>query len=560
MNFCRLIGWFSVLGWSTLAAPAPELLARVHWLGLTRISADTNAAHVTNIWHLPQTTALVAQTLDKISRLPGHGATNAGSALLRPLLDDLLTNEFYLELSASTNPPSSILNSQSSTSPAAAAPQSAIGNRQSAMSPTPISPAVGHPPSSILHPQLLLALRLPPSRARLWQTNLPAALPKAEIYPRGDWTLVGLGDGAAALLPAFTARVLSSSAPAAVYRFQLTAIPDASSRSNVWFEADLDPARLADIFSLSAAGPKSAIGNWQSAMMPSSLSHIYFTAVGEAGNVHTRATLDFSRPLDLKLSPWEIPTNFIHQPLTCFTAVRGLASWLAALPAWQNTGLTPAPDQLFAWAQVQIGGPFVSYVALPLPSATNQLARLADRLLAHGDAWLATNAQGTVEWLPALASLIWHDALLISPVLRPVTFNHHDYLLGGLIPFMEGNPNPTPVDIFRAVLDTPNVVYYSAEQTGPRVEDDFFITQLFRVVFHRSQLPPKAAGTLWLKNLELLLGPSTTVVTQKSPDQLAFGRVSTLGFTAFELHLLADWLESPQFPCGLHTFRAPPDK
>jgi len=41
---------------------------------------------------------------------------------------------------------------------------------------------------------------------------------------------------------------------------------------------------------------------------------------------------------------------------------------------------------------------------------------------------------------------------------------------------------------------------------------------------------------------------------------LTFARKSTLGFTALELHLLADWLESPRFPHGLHTFPAPPDK
>jgi len=141
-----------------------------------------------------------------------------------------------------------------------------------------------------------------------------------------------------------------------------------------------------------------------------------------------------------------------------------------------------------------------------------------------------------------------------------VTVNGRDYALGGLIPCPAGDPNPPPTGIFHAVLDTPNLVYYQAEQTGDRIEDFLFITQSFRIIFNRPQLPAKSAATVWLKNLEPLLAGSTTLVTQAGPDKLAIKRKSSIGFTALELHLLADWLESPQFPRGLHTFLAPPDQ
>jgi hypothetical protein len=49
-------------------------------------------------------------------------------------------------------------------------------------------------------------------------------------------------------------------------------------------------------------------------------------------------------------------------------------------------------------------------------------------------------------------------------------------------------------------------------------------------------------------------------MARTGPAQLDFTRQSTVGFNALELHLLADWLESPQFPHGLHTFLAPPDQ
>ena len=130
---------------TAVAAPAAD--NTLHWLGLKQISADTNAAPFLKVWRLPQTTALVSQTLDKLSRWPGHGATNAASAALRPLLDDLVNSEFYLEIDTPTNSQSALRNPQLNINSAFRTPNSA----------------------------LLLAVHLPADRAKLWQANLAAA-------------------------------------------------------------------------------------------------------------------------------------------------------------------------------------------------------------------------------------------------------------------------------------------------------------------------------------------------------------------------------------------------
>ena len=500
MNFRRAVFVLLVvlLGFAVRplsAAPADPLpLARVHWLGLKTIGVDTNATQFLHVWQLPQTAALVAQTLDKISRLPAAANTNA-AALLRPLLDDLVTSEFYLEVCGSTNSGSEIQNRK----------------------------------SQIVNRKFLLALRLPADRARLWQTNLPAALPAAVVSQSGDWTLIGLGtNGSPAVSP----------------------VPRHASLSNIWLEADFTPSCLA------AVDPSFL----SLVTRHASLSHVHLTLTGEAGNVITRATLDFSQPLNLTLPPWEIPTNLIHQPLTSFTAVRGLAPWLATLPAWQKLSSNPPPTQMFCWAKVQAGGPYATYFAAPLPDASNRLSQLAAGLVSNANPWLATHGQGSFQSNSRLPGLVWNDAFILEPFLKAVTVNGRDYALGGLIPCPAGDPNPPPTGIFHAVLDTPNLVYYQAEQTGDRIEDFLFITQSFRIIFNRPQLPAKSAATVWLKNLEPLLASSTTLVTQAGPDKLAIKRKSSIGFTALELHLLADWLESPQFPRGLHTFLAPPDQ
>ena len=496
------------------AAPAAEMLARVHWLGLKQISTDTNAVHFMSVWQMPQTVALVAQTLDKISRRPAGGATNAASALLRPLLDDLVTTESCLEVYAPTGSQPATFNSQ-----------------------------------------LFLALRLPSDRARLWQTNLAAALETLtgnrpvltgdgwllrqshapewiEFFHSGQWTLVGLGADTNLLRSDFATRIARRPAPSA---------------TNFWLEADLAPSRLVDDGFLSTLHFPSSFSN----------NRLHLAVTAESGDVLTRATLNFSRPLDLHLSPWEIPTNLINQPLTSFTAMRGLAAWLAASPAWQKLHLTPPPDQAFVWAQS--GVPFQTYFAAPLPAASNQLCQLAARLVQNANPWLATNAEGNFQWQMNPPGIVWNNAVLITPFLAPISEKQHDYLLGGLYSLTAGDSGP-PAEILRPLLGTPNLVYYHAEQTDVRLEDGLFITQLFRVIFHKAQLPVNAVATQWLKQVEPLMGGNTTSVTLTAADQLTFTRRSTVGFTALELHLLADWLESPQFPHGLHTLLAQPEK
>ena len=474
---CRhliLLGLGSLLLLAGVAPAAPAV--RGHWLGLDQIRADNNSTRCLAVWQLPATQTLVAQTLAKISRLPAADANPAASALLRPLLDDLIAAETCFELYTPTN--------------------SSLATR---------------------HSSLLLALRLAPDRARLWQTNLPAAFPHVTFSRAGTWTLVALGNGANDLLPAFAAQ-----------------LPGAPAQTNFWLTADLSQLPSAN------------------SHLPTPISHLHLSLTGEAGELRTRATLDFAQPLNLTLTPWLIPTNLLCAGITSFTAARGLAPWLAGWPVWQKLQLTPAPDQAYLWSIA--GVPFQTYLAAPLPNATNQLTRLAARAVAEANPWLAAHAEGNFQTQAHPPGLVWNNAMFINPYLVPARAHQQEYLFGGLYAQGSGDPDPAFAAVLRSVLQTPELVYYHTEQADVRVEDYLFITQLFRMVFHQPQLPVDAAGTDWLKKIEPLLGGNTTFLTRTGPAQLTFSRVSTLGLTALELHFLADWLESPTFPRGLHTF------
>src|SRR5438445_8514712 len=83
-----------------------DVLIRCHFVGTASLADNTNAAKLKDLWGLPESQHLAEQTLQKLAHAPrtfrGEQITAAqddrGAALLRPLLDDLLRQEFFLQV------------------------------------------------------------------------------------------------------------------------------------------------------------------------------------------------------------------------------------------------------------------------------------------------------------------------------------------------------------------------------------------------------------------------------------------------------------------------------
>ena len=99
-----------------------DAVTRLHWCGKKQLSTNSSAAYLMRIWSLSESSRLEVQTLDKLAlflggwqpaQSPGlptnYQSVVAGqpaAALIRPLLEDLLQEESYLELrQATTNQP-----------------------------------------------------------------------------------------------------------------------------------------------------------------------------------------------------------------------------------------------------------------------------------------------------------------------------------------------------------------------------------------------------------------------------------------------------------------------
>ena len=190
-------------------------LLRIHWLGKKRLATETNAANFMTIWNLPESDRLEAQTLDKLALwLAGNHpalsnyeditnysalvATNTPASTLRPLVQDLLQEEWLLEIQQPTNQPA----------------------------------------------EVALAIRLDEQRNAAWQTaqsviadainglrhtNCPLTLTRS-----GAWTLLGLSGlpGTNALLAAFNTQTAAGGTP----------FP--ASTTNYWLEVNADLQEL----------------------------------------------------------------------------------------------------------------------------------------------------------------------------------------------------------------------------------------------------------------------------------------------------------------------------
>ncbi|MDD5141430.1 MAG: hypothetical protein PHY43_14365 [Verrucomicrobiales bacterium] len=511
---------------------SPATAAHVHWLGKKRLGITASAYYFTRIWQFSQGARLERQTLTKLATTPGQwlpGGTNLTEdavARLWLVFNDLVQEESYLEIRAPANP-------------------QLLGATKQGEGGSTLNPRLS----------LVFAIRLNEAQSDSWLTNLPALLQPltgaravnnpgddtwslkttnvlnfVQFTRVGEWTVLSAGPEQNLLAGEITARI------------RRDRVPFVSAGTNLWLEASLDLPRLVNIFPLSASGSQIL----SLVTRHSSLSSFHLSLSGDGANVITRANLTLTQPLPASLEPWRLPVELMHEPLTSFTAARGLQSWLAAWQPWRDLQIGTAPDQLFSWSLA--GSPYQIYLAAPLLDAKSQVAALTDQLLQKGNPWLATNGYISFDRASDGNGVTWGDLPDIKPFIKSTGAGVDGWLFAGLFPDTNNAATPPPAGMIQDVLRRTNLVYYDWEVTGPRLQPGLQVAQTARLIARQPQMSMDSASIGWLAMLVPRLGISATIINRTGPAELTLYRRSTIGLTALELHLLADWLESPQFP------------
>ncbi|HYG21970.1 MAG TPA: hypothetical protein VEH04_04245 [Verrucomicrobiae bacterium] len=491
--------------------PDPDRIVRLHYLGKKRLGLEAGAYYFNRIWALPETERLQSQTLDKLATAPWRffadpsSWTNAPVALLRSLLDDIVQEESFLEVHGTSNE----------------------------------------------EPQFAFAIRLSEARSGAWETNLAVVAqsltgvwPEQSRHPRG-WKWASTNSSAKRELQRLENWLVITAWTGNTNRFGSVAetigrhgIPFPVKATNAWIEGEVDLAAVATIL-----GRKE-----NTAWLPGG-SRLEFSVEGDGGNVISRGELDTTEPLNLVLEPWNFPTNLIREPLASFTAVRGLRSLLPlVLPAeWQYLdGILP--DQLCVWTG-DGSLPHVNF-AIPTTNLVHEMDVVSNYLISKGNTWLKRYSGGGFEPMSPYKGVSWNGLPEVTPFIMAASL-HTGFLYGGTAPETRTNTIAVSDAMLNDIVRRTNALYYDWEMTGSRIVPEIYLTQIARLALRRGQLPVDGAALTWLKALSPRMSASTTIFSFATREQVQGIRKSTVGFTARELAILADWLESPDFPFAL---------
>ena len=480
-------------------------LFRYHFAGRAHLPTGTNATRFREIDALTATADLrgaIAQKLAAaalpfwIKDLPA-GATDQ-SALLRPLFDDFLAAEAFMEV------------------------RGAAGSTDTA-----------------------LAIELGEDRAQLWSNNLKqlmaawklgaprdvttegfkgwevkrAQAPNTfQFFRAGKWVVLGLGQERLTQLPLLIAEAKKSGRPVAALK-------------NDFLDLAADLPGLRAWFPILAQWP---------------LPPVLATMSGRGETVRTEVRLQYSGRIPWKPEPWKIPTNIVSEPLTSFTVAQGVALWLGQVKGLAGLGLNPMPNQFCAWGinheQCRM------FFAAPVTGSTNVMSRLSVNAPAFARLWL-TNAQGDFLYVTNKAQLAWSGLPWLIPFIQADRNGRDEYLFGGIFP-PSPKQVPPPDELFTQIRGRTNLLYYDWEITEQRLINSKQLYQLACILDWRRPPATNSIPQRWLSAIGPKLGNTATEVTLTGPQELVMVRRSHLGFTGFELATLAMWLDSPAFPLG----------
>lgn len=474
------------------------------------MQASGNASQTKRLLAMPESQALLQQTLDKLARAPRRWGMDPefSASRLRPLLAQLLQVEHVFQW------------------------QQRPGQAS----------------------EWVLAVHLDGRAQGFWRTNLQALLerwtgqPAAVDTPSGlqrwsvprsagggaivlaqvqDWCLISGGTGDLTL-PAEWIRVIQT---------RHRPVPVATS---YWARLRVDWPALKD-----------RLPAWLRELDPP-VTDLLVTGSGD--QLQLRAELKFPRPHGWTPEPWLFPSNLIREPLVGFCAARGIRSRLEPWLERAGLRLSPVPGQFCAWS---LGtAPFQVFAAVPVSDATNAMRELC-RVLPP---WFNTNSQGrALGWwvVPTnRPAILWEGMPFFGAFCRPA---HEEttqgFLFAGLFPNTARKQSPPP-DLFAQILNRTNLVYYDWELGGERVRSWRIISQVALLLAERQQLAQNTPGARWLEVLTTNVGNVGTSVVATGSDRMIFTRTAPLGLTGWESVFLAHWLEAPGFPW---SFDWPPE-
>jgi hypothetical protein len=478
-------------------------LLRYHSASRAQLAAGTNATVLKEIaaksatadlrGHLAQ--KLAAATLPFWRKDLPADATDQ-STLLRPLLEDFLSAEAYLEV------------------------RGTAGSTDTALAIELTDPRAQTWSNNLK--QLAGAWKLGAPRDltaegfKGWEAKRSQAPNTLQFYRAGKWVVLGLGQERLTQVPALLAELKKTGRPV--------------------------PALNSNLLDLAADLP--GLHPWFPALAKWPLPPVVATMAGRGETVRTEVRFQYSGKVPWRPEPWKIATNIVGEPLTSFTLGQGITPLLGLAKPLADSGLNPLPNQFCAWG---INHEHCRmFFTVPVTGATNVMNRLSTAMPKFLYSIFATPL-GSFLYSTNKGELVWGGVPWISPRLHPHQNGRDEYLFGGLVPIGLKH-TPVPDELFAQVRGRTNLIYYDWEITEHRLTHGRMFFQLASILDNRPPPSTNRVSQRWLSAIGPKLGNTATEITQTGPQELVLVRRAPIGFTGFELAAFSVWLESPGFP------------
>ncbi len=488
-----------------------DVIGRIHFAGVGRIDADPAAVTLKQLGALPETAALREEVLRKLATTPfrvlksklASGTANDFEPLLRPLMDDLLHEEWYAEMRG---------------------PSDAV-------------------------PEFMLAVHLNNNRVILWESSLSSVLAtwtgipvkqikgdgftgwelRKHVDPDlirclhvGDWLIFGWGQNELRLEPGFLQRIKTTKRPVEAFK-------------DDWLDVAMDWPAFMRYHPFTPPAP-----------LPAKLPKMHLTMQTRQDFIRPKLVMEFPEPLNLNLEPWKIPTELIRDPIASFSAARGIGPWLSQLAVVRQAQPPSVPGQMTAWTMGK--SPFGLQVAMPVSNARNFLTQIEPRLAPAIDQLLAQSGlPGEAIWTNQELAL--KKVLFLAPYLSAVHEPSGDYLVGCLV----RNPPPAsetkfPAGLMNQINSKPNLVYYGWEINDEEIPQWLNLRNIYLMAKGKPLPPANSPGIKWISAARHRLGKCATEVTLTGPDELTLVRNAPIGLSAMEMTQMEYWVDAPGFP------------
>lgn len=483
-----------------------------HFAGIRAVESAKNAPTLQDVWRLPESLRLGRLLTERLARTPERqmfgrqAAVNDERArIAQSLATLLLASESFGEVNG------------------------LVGGR----------------------PHLSLAVKLAPPEAAEWKQKLRRYFASldwreladsadeslrwtatkgdsaARLTREGEWLLFGAGSGGLSRLAEWKAAIAGGVLPSSLAAGDL----------------------------LLLRGHANRLAEWLSGVSLPSFSDFEVRFQPEENGVRTTATIHLREAVDFPLPDWEVPTEFIRDPIVSFGGARGLRSVIAKLPAAKTLAERGIPEQFFSWSRRFVSSsksmpvyPFPAYLAWPIPLEEVSVDRLRQHLFALVGPDVLESGRARLVSLPKLnKTMLQLRAPLVEPFVRGFTNQTQGVRIAGLFPLIN-QLRPVP-DALLAQLDSAeNLVYYHWEITQNRIDFSKNLLQLLAFLTGRPQMKADDPGLRWLNAIAPKMGNAVTIVTAPVPQTLELVRKSYFGFTGLELAAFACWLESESCP------------